>query len=147
MKFSKEFFFCSQKFGGNSGSSNPFTRACLLDTKVKHEVIVLEDGTISLEADPLSHVLMRYKQENKEAVLKINQYGGAGNYLLKEAPKLTAQQKEIADTVHMSLARQDALCYHYVYLDLKSSEINEIIFLSTLIVAIPLSESKYYAYT
>ena len=113
-------FDCNQEVWRKLGFY-PFTRACLLDTKVKHEVIVLADGTISLEADPLSHVLMWYKQENKEAVLKINQYGGAGNYLLKEAPKLTAQQKKIVNTVRMSLARQDALCYHYLYLDLKGS--------------------------
>ena len=69
----------------------PFTRACLLDAKVKHEVVVLADGTIDLEADPLAHVLMRYENENKEAVAKINELGAAGHYLLKQAPKLTAQ--------------------------------------------------------
>ena len=30
----------------------PFTQACLLDTKVKHEVIVCTDGYINIEADP-----------------------------------------------------------------------------------------------
>ncbi|OEU17850.1 hypothetical protein FRACYDRAFT_238278 [Fragilariopsis cylindrus CCMP1102] len=88
---------------------NPFTRACLLDAKVKHEVVVLADGTIDLEGDPLSHLLMKYEQENKAAVAKINQYGGSGNYLLKEAPRLSAQRKKIAVTAPMSRERQDLL--------------------------------------
>ena len=87
----------------------PFTRACLLDAKVKHEVVVRADGTIDLEADPLAHVLMKYENENKEAVAKINQLGAAGNYLLKQAPKLTAQRKKIAVTVPNTRERQDAL--------------------------------------
>ena len=87
----------------------PFTRACLLDAKVKHEVVVLADGLIDLEADPLAHVLMRYENENKEAVAKINELGAAGNYLLKKAPKLTAQRKKIAVTVPNTHERQDAL--------------------------------------
>ena len=88
---------------------NPFTRACLLDAKVKHEVVVLADGTIDLEGDPLSHLLMKYEQQNKAAVAKINQYGGSGNYLLKEAPRLSAQRKKIAVTAPMSRERQDLL--------------------------------------
>ena len=86
-----------------------FTRACLLDAKVKHEVVVLADGTIDLEADPLALVLMRYENENKEAVAKIIQLGGTGNYLLKEVPKLIAQRKKIAVTVPNTRERQDAL--------------------------------------
>ena len=88
---------------------NPFTRACLLDAKVKHQVVVLADGTVDIEADPQSHILMQYEQENKEAVANINRYGGAGKWLSTEAPKLSAQQKKIAVTVPMSRARQDAL--------------------------------------
>ena len=60
----------------------PFTRACLLDAKVKHKVVVRADGSIDLEADPLAHVLMRYENGNKEAVAKINELGAAGNYYI-----------------------------------------------------------------
>ena len=65
-------------------------------------VRLLADNTVDLEADPLLHLLMKYKQENKTAVAKIDlygAYGGSGNYLLKEPPKLEAQQKTIAVTV------------------------------------------------
>ena len=34
----------------------PFTQACLLDSKVKHEVVLLPDGTIDLDADPQSTI-------------------------------------------------------------------------------------------
>ena len=51
----------------------PFTRACLLDAKVKHEVVVLADGTVDLKAGPLLHILMKYEQENNDTVAKINQ--------------------------------------------------------------------------
>ena len=87
----------------------PFTRACLLDAKVKHEVVVLADSTVDLEAGPLLHILMKYEQENNDTVAKINQYCGAGNYLLKETPKLLAQEKKFAVTVPMSRARQGML--------------------------------------
>ena len=33
---------------------NPFNRKCLEDTKVKHKVLELPDGTIDVDADPLS---------------------------------------------------------------------------------------------
>ena len=56
--FDEAFLFdCNQEVWRKLGFY-PFTRACLLDAKVKHEVVVLANGTIGLEADPLSHVLM-----------------------------------------------------------------------------------------
>ena len=51
----------------------PFTRAYLLDAKVKHEVVVLAGGTVDLEAGSLLHILMKYEQENNDTVAKINQ--------------------------------------------------------------------------
>ena len=49
----------------------PFTRACLLDAKVKHEVVLLADGTIDIEADPQSTILIEFEKENKEAVAEL----------------------------------------------------------------------------
>jgi hypothetical protein len=66
----------------------PFARACLLDAKVKHEVVLLADSTIDLDADPQSTILIEFEKENKEAVAKINQLGGDGKHISIEAPKL-----------------------------------------------------------
>ena len=87
-----------------------FTRACLLDAKVKHEVVVLADGTIDLEADPLALVLncgMRMKI--KKRWQKLFSWVVPVIIQLKEAPKLTAQRKKIAVTVPNTCERQDAL--------------------------------------
>ena len=72
----------------------PFTRACLLDAKVKHRVVLLADGTIDLDADPQSTILIEFEKENKEAVAKINQLGGNGKHLSIETPKLSPHQKK-----------------------------------------------------
>ena len=37
---------------------NPFTRACLLDAKVKHHLVVLADGSIDKDTDPQLHILL-----------------------------------------------------------------------------------------
>jgi hypothetical protein len=87
----------------------PFTRACLLDAKVKHEVVLLADGTIDLDADPQSTILIEFEKENKEAVARINQLGGDGKHLSIEAPKLSAHRKKIAVTVPNTRERQDAI--------------------------------------
>ena len=87
----------------------PFTRACLLDAKVKHEVVLRADGSINIEADPQSHILMEFEKENKEAVAKINQLGGDGKHILIEAPKLSPHRKKIAVTVPNTRERQDAI--------------------------------------
>ena len=71
-----------------------FTRAYLLDAKViKHEVVVRADGSVDVEADPQSHILMEFKKENKAALAKINELGGNGKHLSIEAPKLSAQKE------------------------------------------------------
>ena len=43
---------------------DPFNRNCLKDNKVKHEIVILEDGTIDVDADPLTENLMKTKREN-----------------------------------------------------------------------------------
>ena len=68
----------------------PFTRAYLLDAK---------NGSVDIEADPQSHILIEFEKENKAAVAKINELGGDGKHLSIEAPKLSAQQKKITITV------------------------------------------------
>ena len=87
----------------------PFTRAYLLDAKVKHAVVLRADGSIDIEANPQSTILIEIEKENKEAVAKINQLGGDGKHLSIEAPKLSAHRKKIAVTVPNTCERQDAI--------------------------------------
>ena len=54
----------------------------MLDAKVKHEVVLRPDGSIDIEADPQSTILIEIEKENKEAVAKINQLGGDGKHLI-----------------------------------------------------------------
>ena len=44
---------------------NPFDRIYLLDDKVKHEVVLTEDGAIDIDADPLSQKLLDIENMNK----------------------------------------------------------------------------------
>ena len=69
--FNEAFLFdCNQEVWKNLGFYS-FTRACLLDAKVKHQVhVVLGDGTVDLKADPHSHILMQYEQGNEVSVAK-----------------------------------------------------------------------------
>ena len=60
-----------ETFGVNNNISvwkkigiNPFNRNCLKDNKVKHEIVILEDGTIYVETDPLTEKLLKIKIEN-----------------------------------------------------------------------------------
>ena len=55
---------------------NPFDRKWLLDDKVKHEVLVTEDGAIDIDAYPLSTKLLHIGNQKKRAIelLQINGY-------------------------------------------------------------------------
>ena len=62
----------------------PFTRKCLEDNNVKHEIVTLQDGTIDVDADPLAVKLLEIEDPNskstallylngfKESILKIS---------------------------------------------------------------------------
>ena len=41
---------------------NPFNRNCLKDNKVKHEIVILEYGTMDVDADPLTEKLPKIKR-------------------------------------------------------------------------------------
>ena len=86
----------------------PFTRKCLQDSKVKHEVVVLDDGTIDIDADPTTVVLMEFEKENKQAVCVLNNNGFDGSQLAICPPKISAEKK-IAVTVPGSIERQELL--------------------------------------
>ena len=41
---------------------NPFNQNCLKDNKVKHDIVILEDGTINVDSDPLTEKLLKIKR-------------------------------------------------------------------------------------
>ena len=67
---------------------NPFDRNWILDDKVKHEIVVTEDGAIDIDADPLSTKLLQIENQNKRAteLLQLNGYNRSA--LMKLAPRL-----------------------------------------------------------
>merc|ERR1711971_509147 len=87
----------------------PFTRQLLQDRKVKHEIVVLEDGTIDVDADPMTEVLLKYEEENEKAVRKLNAFGFNGNEFLKKAPKVDTSKNQIAVTERGSVARWELI--------------------------------------
>ena len=53
----------------------PFTRECLQDPKVKYQIVLLDNETIDIDADPCATALMEYERENIDAVRILNLYG------------------------------------------------------------------------
>ena len=88
---------------------NPFNRKCLEDAKVKHEVVELPDGTIDVDADPLSSKLLSIEKLNRDAVSFLIANGYGGKEFEKCAPRQHRSQKNIAVTAPLSRERQDVL--------------------------------------
>ena len=90
---------------------NPFNRNCLKDNKAKHEIVILEDGTINVDADPLTENILKIKRENTECIKFLNEVGIDGSQFFHHLPvlDLTKEGNWIAVTVPLSRARQDAL--------------------------------------
>ena len=58
---------------------NPFNWNCLKDKKVKHEILILEYGTIYVDADPLTKKILKIKRENTECIDFLNEVGFDGS--------------------------------------------------------------------
>ena len=86
---------------------SPFTCKCLEDNKVKHEIVVLPDGTIDIEADPLTTKLIIIEQENIKATNFIIDNGYAGDQLECPAPNIPS--KILSVTVPGIQEKQDKL--------------------------------------
>ena len=67
---------------------NLFDRNCLLYGKVKHKILVTEDGVIDVDEDPLSKKLLQTENQNKRAteMLQLNVYNRSA--LKKLAPRI-----------------------------------------------------------
>ena len=87
----------------------PFNRKCLQDDKVKHELVVLADGTIDLDADPLTETLLSIERSNKNAVDFLNKLGFDGEQFRKCAPSVAIAKLNTAVTVPQTRERQNVL--------------------------------------
>jgi len=79
-----------------------------LDTKVKHELVILPNGDIDLTANPHSSILVEIENKNKEAVAALNAAGLDGDGFIQAAPKRKSEKK-IAVTIPGSKERQDLI--------------------------------------
>ena len=85
---------------------NTFDHNCLLDYKVKHGILVTEDGAIYVDSDTLSTKLLHIENQNKIAteLLQFNSYNGSA--LNKLAPRLDLCKNNTCVTAHHSRKRQ-----------------------------------------
>ena len=74
---------------------------------MKHDIVVLPDGTIDIEADPLTTKLIIIEQENIKATNFLIANGYAGDQLEYPAPKIPS--KILSVTVPGSCEMQDEL--------------------------------------
>ena len=88
---------------------NPFNRKCLQDDKVKHEIVMHEDGTIDVDADPLSVKLLEIEGVNKTSIALLDLHGLDGSVFKICAPRLDKAKTNVGVTVPQSRARQDLL--------------------------------------
>ena len=97
----------------------PFTRKCLEYNKVKHEIVVLPDGTVDIELDPLTTKLIIIEQENIETTNFLIADGYDSDQLECPAPKIPSTRLSV--TVPGSRERQDELlkaiyyCMYFLY--------------------------------
>ena len=88
---------------------NPFDRNCLLDEKVKHEIVVTEDDAIDVYADPLSTKLLRIDNQNERATELLQSNGYNGSAFKKLAPRLDLCKIKTCVNDPYSRERQDLL--------------------------------------
>ena len=86
---------------------SPFTRRCLQDSNVAHDLILRNNGSIDLDADPMSVKLVLFEKMNGEAIRVLNDGGFNGEVFRKYAPRKQAGITPL--TVANTRARQDAI--------------------------------------
>ena len=67
----------------------PLTRACLQDSKVRHEVVVDDNGVIDIEADPVAVRLIALEEKNKMCCEVLQSIGCDVSFLQATAPRVT----------------------------------------------------------
>ena len=78
---------------------------------MKHEIVILEDGTIDVDSDPLTEKLLKIKRQNTECIEFLNEVGFDGSQFFHYLPvlNLTKEGNWIAVTVPLIRAQQDEL--------------------------------------
>lgn len=86
---------------------SPFTRRCLQDSNVAHDLILRNNGSIDLDADPIAVKLVLYEKMNGEAIKVLNDGCFYGEVFRKYAPRKPAAITPL--TVANTRAPQDAI--------------------------------------
>ena len=55
---------------------------------MKHEIVILEDGTIDVDSDPLTEKLPKIKRQNTECIKFLNEVGFYGSQFFHHLPVL-----------------------------------------------------------
>jgi len=101
-------FDCNVKVWAKIGVK-PFDRNCLQDDKVRHEVVTLPDGTIDVDADPLSTKLVNIEDLIKKSTDLLSIHGLNGSVFWKKAPRLDQLKMNTVVMAPLSRERQDLL--------------------------------------
>ena len=76
---------------------------------VKHEVVILVDGTYDVNANLLTSTLIALENLNMSSVDYLTKIGYDGGQFQNAAPKIDVSKKQLAVTEPRSLERQDLL--------------------------------------
>eukprot|EP00536_Pseudo-nitzschia_multiseries_P016234 jgi/Psemu1/45392/gm1.45392_g len=87
---------------------SPFTRNCLGDQNVVHQLMMLPDGSIDLDADPVTMQLLDLEFRNDNAIATLKEHGFAGEVFLKLAPR-NYRKNSAKATLPNTRARQDQI--------------------------------------
>ena len=90
---------------------SPFTRECLRDEQVRHDIMVDADGIVDVDADPLTEKLLQIELLNKGACCILDEHGCDGQVFRKDV--LRVQSSEIAVTAPHS--RERKVCHSGFY--------------------------------
>jgi len=105
--FDKAFSVDKSKDAWSKIGISPFTRKCLEDSKVSHELVMLPDGTIDLDTDPATVPLIAGEEKNTTAVGILNAGGFQGDVFKKLATQNFTRKGPITEP--NTRARQDDL--------------------------------------
>eukprot|EP00536_Pseudo-nitzschia_multiseries_P000250 jgi/Psemu1/546/gm1.546_g len=86
---------------------SPFTRNCLGNRNVVHQLMMLSDGSIDLDADPATVQLLDLEFRNVNAIATLKEHGFAGEVFFKQAPRNYG--KNSIATLPNTRARQDQI--------------------------------------
>jgi hypothetical protein len=95
--------------------AGPLTRACLNSKKVRHNIVVTNDGEVNTFADPSSGCFLAWEDENKAAIAKLVRAGFAKAPLLEGKVQqrnvdLALSRVTVPNTLERQIEIVDAKC-------------------------------------